>query len=121
MASKLVNLRAVVIHSGILSGIRVLYPIKMTFWFDIFKGTSDEVVDWTHGKQLWENCKEKYEPLWVKGGGHCDLEGYPEYLKHMRKFLNAMEKRTTIGDKKEQLNQNSNENESKQNKCLGFG
>ncbi|XP_057746644.1 uncharacterized protein LOC130965902 [Arachis stenosperma] len=137
LASKLVNLRAVVIHSGILSGIRVLYPIKMTFWFDIFKnidkikhvnspvlvlhGTSDEVVDCTHGKQLWENCKEKYEPLWVKGGGHCDLEAYPEYLKHMRKFLNAMEKPTTKGETNEQLTQNPSDNQPKRNKCLGFG
>ncbi|QHO00866.1 Alpha/beta hydrolase domain-containing proteinB [Arachis hypogaea] len=85
------------------------------------KGTSDEVVDCTHGKQLWENCKEKYEPLWVKGGGHCDLEAYPEYLKHMRKFLNAMEKPTTKGETNEQVTQNPIDNESKRNKCLGFG
>ncbi|KAM5548148.1 hypothetical protein ABKV19_002215 [Rosa sericea] len=37
MASRLKRLRAVVLHSAILSGIRVLYNIKVTFWFDIFK------------------------------------------------------------------------------------
>ena len=37
MAARLHNLRAIVLHSAILSGIRVLYPVKMTFWFDIFK------------------------------------------------------------------------------------
>lgn len=37
LASRVQNLRAVVLHSAILSGIRVLYPVKMTFWFDIFK------------------------------------------------------------------------------------
>ncbi|XP_057853654.2 uncharacterized protein LOC131063761 isoform X2 [Cryptomeria japonica] len=37
LASRLPNLRAVVLHSAILSGIRVLYPVKRTFWFDIFK------------------------------------------------------------------------------------
>ncbi|MBA0866834.1 hypothetical protein Goshw_024858, partial [Gossypium schwendimanii] len=26
--------------TAILSGIRVLYPVKMTFWFDIFKVSS---------------------------------------------------------------------------------
>ncbi|CAI9098911.1 OLC1v1035643C2 [Oldenlandia corymbosa var. corymbosa] len=31
------RLRAIVLHSAILSGIRVLYNVKMTFWFDIFK------------------------------------------------------------------------------------
>jgi hypothetical protein len=30
-------LRAVVLHSPILSGLRVLYPVKKTFWFDIYK------------------------------------------------------------------------------------
>ncbi|KAF6171249.1 hypothetical protein GIB67_036917 [Kingdonia uniflora] len=37
LAARLPRLRAVVLHSAILSGIRVLYPVKMTFWFDIFK------------------------------------------------------------------------------------
>ncbi|KAL1094728.1 hypothetical protein V6Z11_D06G111500 [Gossypium hirsutum] len=37
LAARLPKLRGVVLHSAILSGIRVLYPVKMTFWFDIFK------------------------------------------------------------------------------------
>ncbi|KAK1302581.1 hypothetical protein QJS10_CPB12g00492 [Acorus calamus] len=105
LASRLSNLRAVVLHSPILSGLRVLYPIKRTYWFDIYKnidkigavncpvliihGTADEVVDCSHGKQLWELCKEKYEPLWLNGGGHCNLELYPEYIKHLKKFISA--------------------------------
>lgn len=108
LASRLSRLRAVVLHSPILSGVRVMYPVKRTYWFDIFKnidkiplvqcpvlvihGTEDDVVDWTHGKQLWELCKEKYEPLWVKGGNHCDLELYPEFIKHLKKFILAVEK-----------------------------
>ncbi|XP_027345891.1 alpha/beta hydrolase domain-containing protein 17B isoform X3 [Abrus precatorius] len=83
LAARLPQLRAVVLHSPILSGLRVMYPVKRTYWFDIYKnidkiplvncpvliihGTSDEVVDCSHGKQLWELCKEKYEPLWLKG------------------------------------------------------
>ncbi|RVX05258.1 Protein ABHD17A [Vitis vinifera] len=58
------------------------------------QGTNDDIVDWSHGKRLWELAKEKYDPLWVKGGGHCNLETYPEYIKHLRKFINAMEKHT---------------------------
>ncbi|KAL8471858.1 hypothetical protein ACS0TY_028546 [Phlomoides rotata] len=108
LASRLSRLRAVVLHSPILSGLRVMYPVKRTYWFDIYKnidkiplvqcpvlvihGTEDDVVDWTHGKQLWDLCKEKYEPLWVKGGNHCDLELYPEYIKHLKKFILAVEK-----------------------------
>lgn len=56
------------------------------------QGTDDDVVDWSHGKQLWELCKEKYEPLWVKGGNHCDLEIFPQYIKHLKKFISAIEK-----------------------------
>ncbi|PKU66815.1 hypothetical protein MA16_Dca014422 [Dendrobium catenatum] len=37
LASRLPNLRAVVLHSPILSGLRVLYPVKHTYWFDIYK------------------------------------------------------------------------------------
>ncbi|KAG8072750.1 hypothetical protein GUJ93_ZPchr0006g40683 [Zizania palustris] len=37
LASRLEKLRGVVLHSAILSGIRVLYPVKVTLWFDIFK------------------------------------------------------------------------------------
>ncbi|KAM7520609.1 hypothetical protein LguiB_019571 [Lonicera macranthoides] len=108
LASRLSRLRAVVLHSPIMSGLRVMYPVKRTYWFDIYKnidkiplvacpvlvihGTADDVVDCSHGKQLWELCKEKYEPLWVKGGNHCDLELYPDYIKHLKKFISAVEK-----------------------------
>ncbi|KAG2261236.1 hypothetical protein Bca52824_068315 [Brassica carinata] len=108
LASRLPNLRAVVLHSAIASGLRVMYPVKRTYWFDIYKnidkislvkcpvlvvhGTSDDVVNWSHGKQLFDLCKEKYEPLWIKGGNHCDLELYPQYIKHLKKFVSAVEK-----------------------------
>jgi fermentation-respiration switch protein FrsA (DUF1100 family) len=75
LATRLPALRGVVLHSPILSGLRVMYPVKRTYWFDIYKnidkivqvscpvlvmhGTSDEVVDWSHGKQLHELSKEK--------------------------------------------------------------
>ncbi|CAN8256330.1 unnamed protein product [Cochlearia groenlandica] len=108
LASRLPRLRAVVLHSPILSGLRVMYPVKKTYWFDIYKnidkitlvncpvlvihGTCDEVVDCSHGKQLWELSKEKYEPLWLEGGNHCDLEHYPEYVKHLKKFITTVER-----------------------------
>ncbi|KAI9121024.1 hypothetical protein K1719_008057 [Acacia pycnantha] len=108
LATRLPNLRAVILHSPILSGLRVMYPVKRTYWFDIYKnidkipsvncpvlvihGTADDVVDCSHGKQLWERCKEKYEPLWIKGGNHCDLELYPQYIKHLKKIIGAIEK-----------------------------
>ncbi|KAG8501506.1 hypothetical protein CXB51_003814 [Gossypium anomalum] len=95
LAARLPRLRAVV------------FAQSHTFWFKsnnidkiplvncpvlIIHGTSDEVVDCSHGKQLWELCKEKYEPLWLKGGNHCDLEQYPEYIRHLKKFISTVEK-----------------------------
>jgi len=37
LASRLPQLQAVVLHSPILSGLRVMYPVKRTYWFDIYK------------------------------------------------------------------------------------
>lgn len=37
LAARLPYLRAVVLHSPILSGLRVMYPVKRTYWFDIYK------------------------------------------------------------------------------------
>lgn len=37
LATRLPRLRAVVLHSPILSGLRVMYPVKRTYWFDIYK------------------------------------------------------------------------------------
>lgn len=87
---------------------------------DHFQGTNDDIVDWSHGKRLWELSKEKYDPLWVKGGGHCNLETYPEYIKHLRKFVNAMEKLALTRQAKE-LTSNSSITQVKHNKCLRFG
>lgn len=58
----------------------------------LLQGTSDEVVDCSHGKQLWVLCQEKYEPLWLRGGNHCNLELYPEYIRHLNKFISTVEK-----------------------------
>uniref|UniRef100_A0A164VYH6 Uncharacterized protein n=1 Tax=Daucus carota subsp. sativus TaxID=79200 RepID=A0A164VYH6_DAUCS len=108
LAARLPQLRGVVLHSALLSGLRVIYPVRRTYWFDIYKnidkiplvkcvvlvihGTSDEVVDCSHGRQLWVLCQEKYEPLWLDGGSHCNLELYPEYFKHLRKFISHITK-----------------------------
>ncbi|KVH93717.1 hypothetical protein Ccrd_004237 [Cynara cardunculus var. scolymus] len=120
LASRLPRLRGVVLHSAILSGIRVLYPVKMTFWFDIFKGTNDDIVDFSHGKRLWELAKDKYHPLWVQGGGHSNLESYPEYIRHLRKFINAMEKLSSKQNN-QRLSSVPSIREVKHNRCLRFG
>ncbi|CAH9080759.1 unnamed protein product [Cuscuta europaea] len=111
LAARLPRLRGVVLHSGILSGLRVLCHVKFTFCFDIYKnvnkiqkvkspvlvihGTEDEVVNWLHGDILWKMARDPYEPLWIKGGGHCNLELYPDYIRHLCHFVQAMENMDT--------------------------
>ncbi|KAE9596913.1 hypothetical protein Lal_00007846 [Lupinus albus] len=111
LAAKLPRLRGVVLHSAILSGLRVLCHVNFTFCFDIYKninkikkvkcpvlvihGTEDDVVNWLHGNRLWKMAKESYEPLWIKGGGHCNLELYPDFIHHLCKFIQEMENLTT--------------------------
>ncbi|KAK9169712.1 hypothetical protein Syun_001852 [Stephania yunnanensis] len=67
-------------------------------------GTADEVVHYSHGKQLSELCKESYEPLWINGGGHCNLELYPEYIKHMKKFVSTIGKSRAPTNKSDKAN-----------------
>ncbi|TMW92445.1 hypothetical protein EJD97_013027 [Solanum chilense] len=111
LAAKLPRLRGVVLHSGILSGLRVLCHANFTFCFDIYKnlnkiqkvkspvlvihGTEDDVVSWLHGNGLWKMSRDPYEPLWIKGGGHCNLELYPDYIRHLCRFIQEMECMTT--------------------------
>lgn len=80
---------------------------EIDYWPNVFvlQGTADEVVDWSHGKQLWELCKQKYEPLWLSGGGHCNLELYPEFIKHLKKFVQSLgkSKASTNGSEKSKV------------------
>ncbi|KAJ8435062.1 hypothetical protein Cgig2_015567 [Carnegiea gigantea] len=143
LAAKLPRLRGVVLHSAILSGLRVLCHVKFSCCFDVYRnikkiqkvkcpvlvihylsviwclpakstfepnsalrrlnvsvlwamqGTEDDVVNWLHGNGLWKRAREPYEPLWIKGGGHCNLELYPDYMRHLCKFIHEMESMNT--------------------------
>ncbi|RWW16883.1 hypothetical protein GW17_00019210 [Ensete ventricosum] len=77
-------------------------------------GTSDEVVDCSHGKQLWELSKQKYEPLWLNGGGHCNLELYPEYIRHLRKFVSATQKDSAARSNLKETKPSTRDDESSQ-------
>lgn len=52
-------------------------------------------MNWLHGNGLWKMAREPYEPLWIKGGGHCNLELYPDYIRHLYRFIQEMENITT--------------------------
>ncbi|GLT52451.1 hypothetical protein SLA2020_257920 [Shorea laevis] len=121
LASQLPNLRGVVLHSPILSGMRVLYPVKRTFWFDIYKGTADDVVDCSHGWQLSELCKQKYPPLWIDGGGHCNLELFPEFMPHLKKFVSSLGKSKAAANDSEMTTEDlDNQSKPSENGTFGY-
>ena len=94
----------VVLHSPLMSGMRVAFPTTQRTWcFDPFQniekvsritspvlvvhGTDDEVIDFSHGLAIYERAPRTVEPLWVEGAGHNDVELYGQYLERLRKFL----------------------------------
>jgi len=96
---------AVILHSPLLSGLRVAFPETKRSWCcDVFPsiekipkvtsptlvihGTEDEVIDFSHGLAIYENCPRAVEPLWVEGAGHNDIELYSQYVDRLRQFIN---------------------------------
>ncbi|CAG4977786.1 unnamed protein product [Parnassius apollo] len=105
---------AVVLHSPLMSGMRVAFPnTKRTWFFDAFPsidkipkvtspvlvihGTEDEVIDFSHGLAIYERCPRAVEPLWVEGAGHNDVELFNQLLlKVMTKILAGPNKSTNV-------------------------
>ena len=93
------------LDSPLLSGIRVIVPNakKTSNCFDPFPsidkvgkissnvlvihGTEDEVIDFTHGLQIYDLATKTVDPLWVEGAGHNDIEYYPVYLQRLNKLM----------------------------------
>jgi len=100
-----------VLHSPILSGIRVLTPSRALWCFDIFPnidwikkvkcktfvihGENDVEVRVHHGKQLHAAVSPEFqtEPWWVPERGHNDLMqgNEKQYFARMTRFLDEVE------------------------------
>lgn len=93
----------VVLHSPLMSGMRVVSKTQRTWFFDSFPsidkapkikspvlvihGIEDEVIDFSHGVAIHNKCPRTVEPLWVEGAGHNDIEVHSEYLERLKKFV----------------------------------
>lgn len=53
----------------------------------VIHGTDDEVIDFSHGLELYDRAPVTVEPLWVEGAGHNDVELYGSYLERVKKLL----------------------------------
>jgi abhydrolase domain-containing protein 17 len=95
------------LHSPLASGVRVLRP-GWTWWppsLDVFPnaahvrdvhaptlvlhGDADDVVAFRCGQDVHAKARTPSAggPLWVPGGGHCDLEASPAYVRRLRAFV----------------------------------
>ncbi|KAF6030179.1 ABHD17B [Bugula neritina] len=96
----------VVLHSPLMSGMRVTCPnMKRTYCCDSFPsidkvhkiespvmvihGTDDEVIDFQHGLEIYDKTPITVEPLWLEGAGHNDVELYGQYLDRLKKFIDV--------------------------------
>lgn len=53
----------------------------------VIHGTDDEVVDFSHGLEIYDKSPITLEPLWVEGAGHNDIELYSGYLDRVKKLI----------------------------------
>ncbi|KXZ53545.1 hypothetical protein GPECTOR_7g995 [Gonium pectorale] len=108
LAAERPDLAGVVLHSPLLSGVRVLKPHVRWWpaWADVYPnhtlaprikapvllmhGTEDEVIHISCGKRLLELCPNKATPLWAAGYGHQDLEMCSGYLPTLESYLSKV-------------------------------
>ena len=53
----------------------------------VIHGKDDEVIDFSHGRAIYERCMRAVEPLWVDGAGHNDVEHFDEYIDRLLRFV----------------------------------
>lgn len=61
----------------------------------IMHGTHDEVVPCHNGRKLYQELEKQYDPLWVQGAGHNDMEYHAGALmrQHLQGFINTLKKK----------------------------
>jgi pimeloyl-ACP methyl ester carboxylesterase len=111
-SSKKRPIKGMILHSPILSGIRVLvdnrgplaccdiYPNikrirKVTAPVLVIHGDRDEEVGFHHGQRLHDRVPDKYkrDPCWISGAGHNDIvEAFPDqYYPRVARYLRELE------------------------------
>ncbi len=113
LACKRENILGVVVHSGMMSGLRVIREVTATRWFDILPnidnirhvaapvfvihGQQDEEIPCHHGASLADAAPVKYDPWFVPSAGHNDIEVLyrPQFFDKLRDFVTFLDKKNT--------------------------
>ena len=99
----------VVLHSPLMSALRVIFNLRFTLPFDkfpnidrvgqvecplfIIHGTRDEIVPLYHGQELFKRSKNKYPPYFVEGAAHNNVEKYAlDFLFKINEFIDHVER-----------------------------
>ena len=105
-----IKVAGLIIHSGILSGLRVFTESRLLGCFDpfvnidriknvqcpvfIIHGTDDEEVPYHHGKGLYDALPDEYArtPWWVPNRGHNDVlvNNETEFFFRLREFVSSL-------------------------------
>ncbi|CAM9480232.1 unnamed protein product [Phaeothamnion confervicola] len=111
------SVAGLILHSPILSGMRVLTESRALACFDIFPnidrigaagcpvtvfhGLQDEEVHWSHGQQLFAAvpARDRREPWWCVDRGHNDmcLGRSDEYHRRLANFVASLDAPPVVG------------------------
>lgn len=107
----------VVVHSGLGSALRCIRPVRDTCWYDIFPnvdwvrdvqaplfvihGTNDQGIHVRHGETMVKNAQRPYQPWYVLGGGHNDIElnFRTMYYRKLKNFVTDVREGTCVNIK----------------------
>jgi len=99
------KLKGLVLHSPLMSGLRLVQDVNRTLWFDIYPvvdlikrikipvwilhGTDDQEVPISHGEGVYAACPNPWDHWFVAGGHHNNLEFFreEEYYRRFDAFL----------------------------------
>eukprot|EP00742_Colponemidia_sp_Colp-10_P005484 GILJ01005859.1.p1 GENE.GILJ01005859.1~~GILJ01005859.1.p1 ORF type:complete len:310 (+),score=33.64 GILJ01005859.1:49-978(+) len=100
--------RALVLHSPIASGLRMLKAIRKSPWFDLYPnvekmrhvkvpvllihGTHDREVPLEHSLKLQSACKSSVQAFWVPEADHNNIElcWREEYFEKLQDFIDSL-------------------------------
>jgi len=118
----------VILHSGMMSALRVIRNLEKTKWFDIYPnidrvkttaspvfvmhGTMDQEIPVHHGIGLAENALNPYTPWFVEGAGHNNIEIHwrEEYFEKLTEFVRGIETKS-IKSRKQELKEKIKSND----------
>ncbi len=97
-----------ILNSGFLSIYRVVLNFRWTMPGDMFPNIDriknvkcpvcivhsikDEVVPFYHAKEMYKNCKNKFDPLYIDGPSHNTIDKVSDdVFRHMQKFFKKID------------------------------